>query len=382
MEPDADPKGEHRERPRFVPDRRPLEGRSGREPPQWALITIVGVIILVIGIFSIEKMSHGAIRALLPFGNSDGFWITLIFLPMVALIVVAAASKLFELRKAQSWTATTGRVVRSGIEARRHRFEGEAETVENVPAVEYEFTVGGRKVHGSRIGIGDDSGGANTDATLKRYPLGAAVTVYYDPADPKNCVLERSGPQGVTAASLIEALALLVLFGACIYWLLTRGSAFVAAHFPKAEAELSVYVATFGLFALMFFIANRRYLKQAQSWPSVRGKIVASRVEEFQSRGEDTTTTMYRPAIEYAYSVRGRDYRGAQIKLGLAVEGTQTYASGVTAKYPEGADVEVHYDPANPGNAALENPAGASWYPLGVALASFAFAIWLLGVFR
>ena len=64
------------------------------------------------------------------------------------------------------------------------------------PRVEYEFSVGGRTWRGDRISIGEDTGGANTEATLRRYPVGATVSVYYDPGNPANCVLVRDIPAG------------------------------------------------------------------------------------------------------------------------------------------------------------------------------------------
>lgn len=76
-------------------------------------------------------------------------------LPFVTLIAVAILSKIVEFRRAQSWVQTSGRVVRSSIEVRRHQFAGEPQTVTSVPAVEYEFKVDGR---GTRTG--DDAGGA------------------------------------------------------------------------------------------------------------------------------------------------------------------------------------------------------------------------------
>ena len=45
-----------------------------------------------------------------------------------------------------------------------------------------------------------------------------------------------------------------------------------------------------------------------------------------------------------------------------------------------GGTVEVHYDPANPSNAALENPTRLHWLLLGVALAFFALAAWAGGL--
>ncbi len=46
-----------------------------------------------------------------------------------------------------------------------------------------------------------------------------------------------------------------------------------------------------------------------------------------------------------------------------------------------GRDVDVHYDPADPGHAALENPAGMAFIVLVMALAMFAIAVWKTGIF-
>jgi hypothetical protein len=70
-----------------------------------------------------------------------------------------------------------------------------------------------------------------------------------------------------------------------------------------------------------------------------------------------------------------------QIKLGVALSSSQSYAAGVAARYPQGSVVDVHYDPANPANAALENPTGMHWLLLVVALALFALAAHQAGVF-
>jgi hypothetical protein len=300
---------------------------------------------------------------------------------MAALIVVAVASKLIELRQARTWSETTGTVVRSEIEARRHRFAGEAETVTNVPVVEYEFTAAGRKIRGSRIGIGDDAGGVNSEATLARYPLGAAVTVYYDPADPTSCALERGGPQGLTARGCLGAIAALAIVAGVIAWLILRGPDVVRAYFPQAQANVVVFAFGAGLFLLVLFVALRRASKQATDWPWVRGRIVRSDVESFRELRDGAWTTSYRPAIEYVYQVRGRDYRSTQIKLNLTVAGGNSYAEKVTALYPVDREVDVHYDPANPSNAALENPTGATWMVAALAAAAFAVAAWQLRIF-
>jgi Protein of unknown function (DUF3592) len=390
------------QKPKFVPAKtQTTRGRDG-SPPPWA----IGLMVAIIGFVVLMYSFPGIAYAIFPFARSDYFWIGLIFLPFVALIVVAVASAGLDFRRAQSWSETTGRIVKSQLEVRRHRFAGEAETVENVPAVEYEFSVGGRKYLGSRIGIGHDTEGANTEATLKRYTQGAAVTVYYDANDPRNCVLERGGPfaakpvasapgeplpttpklaQGVARPSALrvtEGLIVLAAIGGGIWWLVARGPDFIEAHFPKSDPPIVIFAACFGLAALAIFIASHRYSKQAQSWPKVTGEIVRSEVESFRDTTGGRTTTMYRPAVEYAYTVGTLALRGTQIKLAMTTSGTQAYAESVVKKYPQGSTVEVHYDPANPATAALENPTGATWLVAALAAACFAFSVWQLGVFR
>ena len=120
---------------KFVPDARPLQGRSGNQPPLPAMVVMVAIIGLVGFAFAMEHWAPGFIRHNVPFGDSDYFWVGLIFLPMVALLVVAIATKLVELRQAKSWVPATGRILSSGVETRRHQFQGEPETVKNVPAV-------------------------------------------------------------------------------------------------------------------------------------------------------------------------------------------------------------------------------------------------------
>ena len=382
---------------KFVPDTRPLQGRSGQNPPTWAMIVMVGIIGLVGFAFAMEHWVPGFIRHNVPFGNFDYFWIGLIFLPMVALLAVAALSKAVELRRAKSWVPATGRILSSGVETRRHQFEGEPETVKNVPAVKYEFKAGSRTVDGTRISIGDE-GGLDIEATLKRYPAGAEVTVYYDPRDPTQCVLERDFTHDLEDAHLskrdvlsgcLGGIAILAVLGLAIYGLAAYGPDFVRAHFPRlhSHAEMPVALVGFGLVVLMFFFAARRAAKQAATWPTVRGKIVKSEVEEYQERDEDSDgrvrwRTAYRPKVEYTYAVNGRELRGNQISYGMTVTAGKGYAEKVVAKYPVGVEIDVHYDPKEPSNSALTaGGAGATWFILVAAVVVFALAAALLGVF-
>jgi hypothetical protein len=97
-------------------------------------------------------------------------------------------------------------------------------------------------------------------------------------------------------------------------------------------------------------------------------------MERISKGGSGSSRASYAPAVEYRYRVNDVDYVSRQIKLGWTVSAGQGYAEKVAARYPEGSQVDVHYDPANPSNAALENPSGYYWLLLAVALACFALA--------
>lgn len=369
---------------KFVPDKKLVIGHSGNEPPRWVMVLVGGIIGCVVLVFMFDQQEPASwLRSSVPYADSNWFWVGLIVLPLVALGLVAVLRTVVETRQAASWTSTAGRVVRSEIESRRHQFQGEPEKVENVPAVEYEFEARGRTVRGRRISIGDDSGGENTEATLARYPVGAAVTVYYDPDDPKNSALERDGLKSVPVFGCLVALAMLALAVAGVYAMAAYGPDFVRAYFPKAgNAEFAVAMTGFGLLALLFFLGIRRMALQAMGWPTVRGQVVRSEVETFRKTEKGgRTTTSHRPVVEYVYPVRGREYRGNQITLMVQVSGSEMFAQKIRARYPAGAAVTVRYDPANPGNAALEISGGASWLPLVIAAVSFALAAWQLGLF-
>lgn len=175
-----------------LPSTTPPSGRMSR-PPAWALAVIVGSVAAVVLAVMLLKGRDNAWREALPLGNSDFFWVILIALPFFVLVAVAVLVKLIEIRRAAGWPSTMGRIVRSRDEEQRHTNEGDQVTVTKVAVVEYEFTVAGRTWRGNRVSLGES---ANTDATLERYPVGTIVEVFYDPADPRNCVLERDPWRG------------------------------------------------------------------------------------------------------------------------------------------------------------------------------------------
>ncbi len=91
---------------------------------------------------------------------------------------------------AQSWPATSGTILTSTFHVRR---TGRSRS--EIPVVVYQYEVGGKMFQSQTIKAGEKffrvqvTGQAR--ATVARYPVGASVTVYYDPANPAESALER-----------------------------------------------------------------------------------------------------------------------------------------------------------------------------------------------
>ena len=91
---------------------------------------------------------------------------------------------------AQSWPSTTGTVLMSSVQWGSGSHSGSS-----YPVVVYQYTVNGQSYQSQTIKAGEQylnvriAGQAQT--TVARYPIGANVTVYYNPANPAESALER-----------------------------------------------------------------------------------------------------------------------------------------------------------------------------------------------
>lgn len=310
----------------------------------------------------------------------------LFFMAMPSFLAGLILWKVGELRHALTWPSTRARITKSSLRADHHRHSGDVTKVRNVPHVEYEFTLGDRVIKGTRIGIGEIPD--DVEATLEHYRVGATVPVYYDPKNPENALLERDAPLPIGWLYAIAAgLFLVGLAVVSFFWNISAVFEGLAAYFPdKAFVPGMMFFALAGIIVLLMLWASRRLLAQAAAWPQVAGRIVSSAVEHYRERvgGARTgkLTTFYEAVVEYAYSVNGREYHSTQLSFGGKIAGSQARAEAQAARYPEGGQVMVHYDPKNPANAVLdvEIAHGVMW--IVIALAFFAAAIFFSGVFR
>ena len=119
-----------------------------------------------------------------------------IILPVIILIALGfflyRRSKMRDAAKqaAQNWASTMGTVTMSTIQVRR---SGRSRS--EVPVVVYQYQVGGNSYTGQTIKAGEQFFNVrvmgDAIATMNRYPVGAQVMVYYNPANPAESALER-----------------------------------------------------------------------------------------------------------------------------------------------------------------------------------------------
>lgn len=88
------------------------------------------------------------------------------------------------------WPSTMGTVMMSTIE-RRSSGEG---GYTDYPVVQYSYQINGQAYQSMKLAPGPEVGGSGARKVTAKYPSGAQVMVFYDPANPSDAVLERKAP--------------------------------------------------------------------------------------------------------------------------------------------------------------------------------------------
>ncbi|MDD5466249.1 MAG: DUF3592 domain-containing protein [Anaerolineales bacterium] len=116
----------------------------------------------------------------------------------------------------QGWPATTGQITQAQVSRSTHTDSDGDTSTSYTPHVEYSYRVAEQEFTGKNITFGltqSFSQPAKAQAVLARYPVGSQVSVYYDPNQPGDAVLERKAG-GFTASLAIGAIFLLL--GVCL----------------------------------------------------------------------------------------------------------------------------------------------------------------------
>jgi hypothetical protein len=132
---------------------------------------------------------------------------------------------------------------------------------------------------------------------------------------------------------------------------------------------------TIGAVTLVWGISSSQTAIASAGWPTAPGTVTASWVETYISTssatstvsGERTTSTFYKPVIQYSYSAGGRKITGSQVSFGEYSSTDSQHAEEVTGQYPPGRAVTVFYDPKDRAQAVLEPGFGSMLLiPLGL----------------
>jgi hypothetical protein len=90
-------------------------------------------------------------------------------------------------------------------------------------------------------------------------------------------------------------------------------------------------------------------------WPTTIATVVYSQVASEDRRdrsGRDLVR--YVPVIAYEYAVEGAVYQAARLRFGDTAEPDLARVRQVAERFPVGAGIEIHYNPARPGEATIE----------------------------
>ena len=318
----------------------------------------------------------------------DGKWtiFLMVVAPIAGLLTLATAVKYVQVRRARSWLQVRGKIISAKSVSRPVRRigsdiqeKGQDTELRNFADVAYDFEVQGKKRRGTRISIGEDLGNGDVAGQLKLYRPGTAVTVFYNPNDPNEAVLERDMPEGAFQFMgwLIAgwvACGLLAITG--VEWI----GRIVQGQLPNPKnAPFAVGFSLFALFTGLFARAAQKQASATAGWQQTRGRIVTSATEAFRTRPDISASssvatgfrTQYRQRIQYSYQVAGIGYAGDRVAFGGRTSGTlASLESSMVKRYPAGSDVTVFYDPANPSQAVLERDAKHVWI-LWVCVAAF-----------
>jgi len=121
-----------------------------------------------------------------------------------------------------------------------------------------------------------------------------------------------------------------------------------------------IFIVVGGAVAFFLGLPTLRNANASADWPSTTG--VIKRSEVVKSRNSDGDT-MYKPVVEYAYQVDGKDFECNKIWFGGGSSSSNSSGAYETVgQFPKGAEVPVYYHPEKPFEAVLQPGAFFSSY--------------------
>lgn len=111
-------------------------------------------------------------------------------------------------RESLYWPKAEGIITQSFMDRDRHR--------RHYANIKYSFTVNGQKITGFQISAKEMN--KSSEELLKEYPVGKKVTVYYDPDNPENSLLEPGYSWQSYQAFVLGIIIILVGIGVLFFY--------------------------------------------------------------------------------------------------------------------------------------------------------------------
>jgi hypothetical protein len=143
------------------------------------------------------------------FGILCGGFFLLLFLGIGIWLIVRSIRERNKVDESQGWPTTLGQVLHNSVAESVATSDDDVTTYH--PEITYSYKVNGQDYEGNRIMIGAVPSGTQKSArdVTVRYPPGASVTVYYNPTNPREAILERKSKSA--SASMIIGIVFIVL---------------------------------------------------------------------------------------------------------------------------------------------------------------------------
>ncbi len=351
------------------------------------------------------------------------FWIVIAVFG--GIVIFATAVKLREVRRCSTWLTTSGKIITSKVESRRRggvKKGYDDDTLGNYPLVVYEYKVGNHRYKGKRISVGEQMPDFQVRETLEKYPIGAAVDVYYNPKLPGQSVLERDLPPNFTKAFtglILSLLAAAIILPVGLNEFTSRVAAYIDN--PNNAVIVTVLLGMVIFIVLLTFVFQRQF-QEAADWPTTSGKVDSSFVEACLSStpiSDNSSvfkrTVVYQPKVIYSYEVRGQIYKGDRLAIGGIFAGSvaawlfgrfkiigdtdkhtdfvdttpdkrgnpnsvPAWVKRKVLSYPKDMALRVFYNPENPAQAVIEKKIQGFLWLYAVAVALLLLALKVAGI--
>lgn len=280
-----------------------------------------------------------------------------------------------------TWLETEGTIQESYV--RRHR-DGSGRSYEAF--VKYDYTLADSDQNHDRkqvmtqqthsIGFKSATGFRSWPASIaNQYQPGQRVSVYYNPANPKQAVLVKGVRWTVWLVLLTEVLVVFagVSYFAFAFRKMQRGETEITRWESKQQGKKTGRL----IFGALFTFGGVAYLgmqtipstvnaAQSYAWPAVDGKVTSAKVVSQTSTRTGRHTgggTTYTANVEYEYRVQQKGYSNDILWFGDGYgTGWKSGWKAIVEDYTKNKQVKVYYHPSDPGVSVLQP--GFQWSTL------------------